>query len=128
MCLVCPLPARRSPFTIDGAATIDVGASLRGGDMCWLHPRGIGVVLLVSVGVAGLLCGDPSKDASAEKIAALVRQLGSESFNEREAAGKALEAVGERALPALRLAVGSPDPEVRRRADDLIHAILKAAC
>src|SRR5262249_6610035 len=55
--------------------------------------------------------------------AALVRQLGDGKFAKREAAGKALEALGAPALPALREAAASKDAEVRRRAERLIAAI-----
>jgi hypothetical protein len=53
----------------------------------------------------------------------MVRQLGSEVFREREAASRALEALGEAALPALREAVHSTDLEVRRRAVELVRDI-----
>jgi hypothetical protein len=52
-------------------------------------------------------------------VARLVRQLGSDDFDEREAASRGLEALGRAALPALHRAVRSPDLEVRRRARDL---------
>jgi hypothetical protein len=54
---------------------------------------------------------------------ALVRQLGSKSFSERAAASKALEELGEAALPALQKAADSADAEVRRQAALLVETI-----
>jgi WD40 repeat protein len=62
----------------------------------------------------------PPKAADIDR---LIKQLGSEDFNAREAASKALRAIGEPALPALRKAGESNDAEVRRRARDLADAI-----
>jgi hypothetical protein len=56
-------------------------------------------------------------------IARLVEQLGSPRFEEREAADKALEKIGEPALEALRGTARSSDAEVRRRAVELVKAI-----
>jgi hypothetical protein len=56
----------------------------------------------------------------------LIKQLGSDSFAVREAAAKALERIGDPALPALREAAKSnPDVEIRRRSADLVHSILE---
>jgi hypothetical protein len=52
----------------------------------------------------------------------LVKQLGSEDFNEREAATRALRRIGPSALaPIERAAAGSKDAEVRRRAAELLQ-------
>jgi hypothetical protein len=57
-------------------------------------------------------------------IEKLVRQLGSNRFGEREAAGKALDHIGYAALPALRrAAMGDKDPENARRAVELVRSI-----
>jgi hypothetical protein len=53
----------------------------------------------------------------------LVGQLGSDSYAEREAASRGLDAAGELALPAVRQALRSSDPEIRRRARDLAEDI-----
>jgi len=50
----------------------------------------------------------------------LIRKLGSERVEDREAAAQALRAMGERALEPLRKAQGQADPEVRGRAADLL--------
>jgi hypothetical protein len=60
-----------------------------------------------------------------EKVRALIRQLGDDSFEVREKASQALIAVGEPAVPFLREAAKSTDPEVVRRADRCLQAILK---
>jgi hypothetical protein len=54
------------------------------------------------------------------KIAAAVRDLGSDDFNAREQAGTYLWSLGETAAPALRQAADSDDPEVARRAKALL--------
>jgi hypothetical protein len=57
------------------------------------------------------------------EIRRLVKQLGSDRFREREAATKRLMELGEAALDPLQPAMTSDDPEVRRRAGDIIAAI-----
>jgi HEAT repeat protein len=57
------------------------------------------------------------------RLEALVRQLASEQFEERERATKELKACGEAALPALRQAALDADVEVSLRARDCITAI-----
>lgn len=57
----------------------------------------------------------------------LAVRLGADSFADREAATKALEALGSAALPALRKAVTSDDPETRRRAIALLEKIERTA-
>lgn len=49
-----------------------------------------------------------------------VRQLAHRSFRRREAASRTLARMGERARPALRRGLHSPDHEVRRRCRDLL--------
>jgi hypothetical protein len=62
-------------------------------------------------------------DASAEKVERLIKQLGAEGFQDREAAEEALKSIGAPALGPLRKARGNPDPEVRRRAKALVKLI-----
>jgi hypothetical protein len=83
--------------------------------------------LIVAVVVA-LLAGAPLRaappeQAGAGRVAALVEQLGSQRFVEREAATRALDEIGAPALPALRKAAQSQDSEVSRRARILIRRI-----
>jgi uncharacterized protein (TIGR03067 family) len=62
---------------------------------------------------------------SAVEIAHLIEQLGSRSFQEREAASKQLEAMGVPAMGALQKAVNNAkDVEVRRRAEAVRGRIL----
>jgi hypothetical protein len=58
------------------------------------------------------------------KPAALVEQLGDRDFRTREAAGQKLLDLGERALPALEAGLNSPVPEIARRCEDLIPAVV----
>jgi hypothetical protein len=60
--------------------------------------------------------------ADALTVNELIRRLGSEDFQEREKATKLLLERPE-ALPELRKALDSDDPEVRRRASDLVDRI-----
>ncbi len=62
------------------------------------------------------------KTDTATDADALVEKLGSARYAEREAT-KSLENLGSKALPALRPALKSRDPEVRTRARSLINKI-----
>ncbi len=80
---------------------------------------------LVLLSTAAALGGEPGREA---RIAGLVQQLGADTFSRREAAGRALQGIGEPALPVLRGVVDtSKDLEVRRRARQLIRAIMLGA-
>jgi hypothetical protein len=87
---------------------------------------GLALVLLTAGAVTLRLQpgqGDPAEETSKDRLTSLIRQLGDRKFAKREQAGKELEALGGEALPALRKATASDDPEIRRRADSLIRAI-----
>ena len=78
--------------------------------------------------LAAVVGGDDAKPAppakSPAEIDRLIKQLGNDDFDQREAASKALEAMGEPALNALlRAATKSNDAEVRRRANDVVKAL-----
>lgn len=78
---------------------------------------------LILVAGVGILRSDLGKEATAERIADLIRQLGDEDFDKREKASLALGKLGESALPELhKVAQTSGDPEVRLRARQLIDA------
>src|SRR5262249_9198355 len=90
----------------------------------------LGALLLVST--AGALAGlhggaSPAPAPAAAQAPALeplLQRLRSPKFREREAAAKALAALGERALEALSgLAASGEDLETRRRAEQLIRLI-----
>lgn len=88
---------------------------------------GSGCVLLAALAALVATRDDvePTKEERAARIADLIRRLGHQEYDEREAAAKELAAAGEPALPPLRAAlVGSDDPEVRIRAQRVIRAIL----
>jgi WD40 repeat protein len=112
-------------------ASVRQGPALPGGTR---RPGAPVVRVLLLVLLPGLLSlsrreGSPA-DARAQpddaSIARLIRQLGSERFSEREAAGEALVEVGEPALAPLRqAAAASDDAEIRRRAANLVQVIRK---
>ncbi|MBN1422202.1 MAG: hypothetical protein JXP34_25735 [Planctomycetes bacterium] len=59
----------------------------------------------------------------AEKIAATVERLGSDDYDEREAATAELRKIGLPALDALKVAAKSEDEEVRTRAEALVAEV-----
>jgi WD40 repeat protein len=63
--------------------------------------------------------------ADDNEIARLVRQLGDDDFDRREAASKRLAEIGEPAHDALRRAMDSDDVEVRQRAEIIVAGIEK---
>jgi uncharacterized protein (TIGR03067 family) len=69
------------------------------------------------------LRGHSDKEAETDRIARFIQQLGDDRFETRETASKALDAIGEPALAALRNAMSNDDAEVRRRALAIIQAI-----
>ncbi|MBI4617912.1 MAG: PDZ domain-containing protein [Planctomycetes bacterium] len=58
-----------------------------------------------------------------ERIGELVRQLGDDDFQKREAATKALLAIGEKARPALQEATNSDDLEIQWRARMILESL-----
>src|SRR5262245_35424496 len=78
-------------------------------------------IVLLTVAVAAH--AGRGKEATAERIASLIRQLGDDEFKIREAASKALDAIGEPALGALRKATSDDDLEIRTRAGRIVRAI-----
>ena len=63
------------------------------------------------------------QDAAADKIKALIRQLGDDDFEVREKASAGLIDLRHRAVPFLLLARSSPEPEMVRRAEDCLRQI-----
>jgi hypothetical protein len=93
----------------------------------WVPVAVFGVACLMlpalTVPSAGQDVNAAAKPTDAE-IRQLVQRLGAPTYAEREKAQKALEAIGEAALPALKEAAQkSEDQEVRRRAADLARII-----
>src|SRR5262245_30687920 len=74
--------------------------------------------------VAAVLAAAPVAEREAPRVDRLIEQLGSDSFEEREAAERQLLALGETVLPALRKAASTHgDAEVRARAERIVRAI-----
>jgi uncharacterized protein (TIGR03067 family) len=88
--------------------------------VCALLCVALGLTLATGVGIPR---ADPGKEAEAERVAGLIRQLGHAEFAKREAASKELEAIGAPALDALRKAAAGDHPEVRRRAERILQAV-----
>jgi hypothetical protein len=81
----------------------------------------LGLSFVISEGAVG---GDPDRWASSRAIARLIVHLGDDAFDKREGASKELEAIGEPAIAALRQAAASSDePEIRRRAEEVLQAL-----
>lgn len=85
----------------------------------------VGIVLLVG---AAVLHSGPDQETQAEKIARLIKQLGHDKFAMREAASKALLAIGEPAVEALRKATVSGDAEVCTRATQILAIFHTRGC
>src|SRR5689334_4558729 len=79
--------------------------------------------MAVLVLAAGLLGGGMGAEPSDRDIQALVEQLGSPRFRDREQAMQKLIKIGKPAVPALRKALDSEDLEVQMRARNALKAI-----
>lgn len=79
----------------------------------WL-PRCVALLLLMLLFVPAVADDDT-------EVERLIKQLGSEAFDERETASKRLEEIGEPALDALDKAATSADAEVRLRAESILN-------
>ena len=80
----------------------------------------VGIVLLTGAVASH---ADRGKEATTQRIARLIRQLGDDEFKKREAASQELKAIGAPALAALRQAAASDaDPEIRTRARQIVEA------
>ena len=77
-------------------------------------------VVLSIMAVGGLIASCCRAADTLPTTEALIRQLSSDSFRERERASALLKTRGPEALPALRKAASSGDAEVRRRIRELI--------
>jgi Uncharacterized iron-regulated protein len=90
--------------------------------------RYLAAFAVIGLGLS-LVCADQTKPAPAKAdsaaVAKLVAQLGSDRYEDREAAVEALDALGPIALEALRSALANGDLETRRRAIDLVQRIEK---
>jgi len=112
-----PAAAAASPIGADEAlkllAAADPAAAQRGLEYFFRRPDDAVTFLGEKIAVP------PA--ASAERVAALVADLGSPDFQLRRAAANGLEAVGAEAAPALRAAAAKPpSPEVRKLAVEVL--------
>src|SRR5581483_8932971 len=85
-----------------------------------IHPMTRLAAVAVFVAIAVVAAAEPPQPADVRQ---LVEKLGSPDFTEGEDATKKLEALGAAALDELRPACKSDDPEVARRALDLVRKI-----
>src|SRR5262245_1124168 len=94
-----------------------------------MRSRYLLLALLIGAGLAlvSSLPTSAGETADKEKIDKLIEQMGSGTFTERQKATKELAALGVPALEALRKAAKNDDPEVRKRADELVKKIEKEA-
>jgi hypothetical protein len=74
-------------------------------------------------GLLDFVRGQVPEAARLEKAQALIRQLGSDNFAEREQASKDLAAMGPFVKPLLQKAAKSSDPEVVRRAEECLEKL-----
>lgn len=75
-----------------------------------------------------LIAASPGAEADGQSASVgLIGRLSSEWFDERVAASKELERLGSAALPALRAAASSSDPQIRARSIALIESISRQA-
>src|SRR5437016_250877 len=82
---------------------------------------GMALALLVA---AAAFPAETTREATPERVAQLIKRLGSNQFRERAAATRALDSLGEAALDALKDAARSADDlETRQRAAELVQAI-----
>jgi hypothetical protein len=84
------------------------------------------LALLLPFGVVALAQGAAPATQSKPTVEQLIEKLASRDFHAREAASKELGALGIAALPALQKARANPDPEVRRRLEELIPPLERA--
>jgi hypothetical protein len=82
------------------------------------------VVLSLGLAPVGAMAAEPNAASpGGERVAALIRQLGSESYLKRQQASDALERMGAATRQHLEQAATSDDPEVRLRALALLRQI-----
>src|SRR5262245_49776724 len=78
------------------------------------------VLLALGFGLLTILPSPAAHELDAERLAKLIAQLGSPSFEERDQATRELEEIGLPALEALRKAAKNTDLEMQRRAEELV--------
>lgn len=93
-----------------------------------LSPARLTALFALSLcGAAASAAAPPPRPLGTPEVRRLIEQLGDRDFRVRERAERLLMAEGSAALPLLRKAMGSPDPEIRRRALRLVPGLEHAA-
>jgi hypothetical protein len=77
------------------------------------------------IGRLAVLCGGVGTNLTDAEVWALVKQLGSDRFADRELAEKRLRELGVKAQPAIKTGMADPDPEVARRSTAVQAAITR---
>jgi hypothetical protein len=80
-------------------------------------------ILVLGLAALFLASADAAGKPTPKQIAQLIEQLGSNSYEEREQATKKLAEIGLPALDALQKAASKGDPEIRKRAEELINRL-----
>jgi hypothetical protein len=83
----------------------------------------IASILLLAASISTWAADPPKSETLEARIARLIEKLGDARFRVREAATKELIAIGRPAIPALRKALASPDPDIRLRARMILGKI-----
>ena len=84
-------------------------------------------VLVVGLAAGAAWAGDAPPATGPARVPALIAQLGDADYAAREEAMQRLVEVGKAALPALRAAAKSEDPEVRNRVEQLLKRFERRA-
>jgi len=88
------------------------------------HSRSLAALL--GLALVGSVWADSSAKKAGPSVEQLIEQMGNKDFQVRDKASKALAALGKEALPELLKGRGNPDPEIRRRLDELIPPLERA--
>lgn len=81
------------------------------------------IIIAMTVNAAAVRADEPTTVASEKATQRWIDQLGSERFKEREQASRELSKLGNAALANLKAAMLNADPEVSRRAQQLVERI-----
>jgi hypothetical protein len=85
-----------------------------------------GTLVIPFANIREVQCATRISPSTARRVSAAIRDLGSDEPTKREDASAELETLQWKAYPALLVAEKSKDPEVRRRAVQLLEKIRKA--
>src|SRR5262245_7411373 len=117
-----PAGGRRRPRPLSDRTRVALDIGSRGGVVM----RTCAILPAVTAGL-WLAAAHGAEAPTPDQVEQLVAQLGSPAYRERVAASRALDALGDAALEALRRAGLSADAETRRRALELVERIERRA-